>query len=200
MGNPLWTMEAANLYCGSGPDDGNASNHLSLTELKLPGLDVQFVDHRAGGAPVAIEIDTVIARLECTFTLIGVTPQVMGMLGGWGNGQKNSFDAYGVIRDQATGAAMQAHANLLGMLSRADPQNWRRGDVMHTVYSIRGIVHYELDIAGEQIYLWDWATNTRIIGGTDLNAATNSLLLTGSTGITSATVNPAPLTPATAGA
>src|ERR1035437_4004417 len=179
MPNPVWTMESANLYCGNGPDDGNASNHLSLTELKLPGLDVQWVDHRAGGGPVAIEIDTVIARLECTFSLIGVTPQVMVMLGGWGNGAKQSFDAYGVIRDQATGQTMQAHANLLGMLSRADPQNWRRGDVLHHAYAIRGIVRYQLVIAGEQIYYWDWATNTRVIGGTDLNAATNALLLTG---------------------
>jgi uncharacterized protein len=191
MANPVWTMESANLYCGSGPDDGNASNHLTLTELKLPGLDVQFVDHRAGGAPVAIEIDTVIARLEATFSLIGITPQVMAMLGGWGNGAKNSFDAYGVIRDQATGAAMQAHASLLGMLSRSDPQNWRRGDVMHTTYAIRGIVHYELIVAGVQIYMFDWATNTRIIGGTDLNADTNSLLLTGAAGVSpTANVNP----------
>jgi len=185
MANPVWTMESANLYCGSGPDDGNASNHLTLTELKLPGLDVQFVDHKAGGSPVAIEIDTQIARLECTFSLIGVTPQVMGMIGGWGTQGKNTFDAYGVIRDQQTGLASQAHANLQGMLSKADPQNWRRGDVMHTAYAIRGIIHYELVIGGAQMYLWDWATNTRIIGGNDLNAATNSLLLTGATGVTS---------------
>ena len=175
--NP-WTMEAANLYCGDSASDANASNHLTLTELKLPGLDLQYVDHRAGGAPVAIEIDTVIARLECTFSLVGVSPQVMGMLGSWST-QKRVFNAYGVIRDQVTGQAAQAQAQLNGQLSKVDPTNWRRGDVMHVAYAIRGITHYELNIAGEPIFFWDFSTNTRIVGGVDQNKLINGLLQIG---------------------
>jgi P2 family phage contractile tail tube protein len=172
--NP-WTMEAANLFCGESPSDANASNHLTLTELKLPGLDMQYVDHRAGGAPVAIEIDTIIARLECTFSLVGVSPQVMGMLGSW-QSSKNIFNAFGVIRDQVTGQAAQARAQIDGQLAKVDPTNWRRGDVMHVAYAIRGITHYELNIAGEPIFFWDFQTNTRIVGGVNQNRAINGLL------------------------
>lgn len=178
MANTPWTMEAANLYCGSDANAANASNHLVLTELKLPGLDVQYVDHRAGGAPVAVEIDTVIARLEATFSLVGVTPQVMGMLGSW-SAQKNIFNAYGVIRDQITGGAAQAASQIWGQLSKVDPTNWRRGDVMHVGYAIRGITHYELNIAGEPIFFWDFASNTRIVGGIDQNATINTMLQIG---------------------
>ena len=182
--NSVWTMESANLYVGSATLDTNASNHLTLSEVKLPALDVQYVDHRAGGAPIAIEIDTVIARLECAFTLVGVTPQVMTKLGSWVQSQ-NDFYIYGVIRDQQTGSAAQAAAYIQGQLSRVDPQNYRRGDVLHTVYGIRGIIHYELNIAGEQIYFWDFATNTRIIGTNDQNALTNQFLK-----VPNATANP----------
>lgn len=180
MANHVWTLEDANLYCGSAPGDNTYSNHLILTEMKLPGLDMQFVDHRAGGAPIAIEVSTVIARLEVTFVCVGVTPQIMGLIGSWAS-TMNKFTAYGVIRNQETGEAAQAMAVIKGMLSRADPQNFRRGDVMHTNYSIRGIMHYELNIAGEPIYFWDFSTNTRIIGIVDQNQVINNFLGTGAT-------------------
>ena len=180
MPNPVWVMEDANLFCGVGPTDNVASNHLILTELKLPGLDMQFVDHRAGGAPVAIEISTVIARLEATFVCLGMTPQIMQLIGSWAK-TMNWFWAYGVIRDQSTGEAAQAAAAIQGQLGRADPQNYRRGDVMHTNYAIRGIQHYELNIAGDNVYLWDFQTNTRIIGNIDQNSVINGFLNTGAT-------------------
>jgi phage tail tube protein FII len=129
-----------------------------------------------------VEISTVIARLECTFVLLGLTPQVMELIGSWAS-TMNYFTAYGVIRDQSTGEAAQAMAVLKGMLGRSDPQNYRRGDVMHTNYSIRCIMHYELNIAGEQVYLWDFPTNTRVIGGVDQNAVINNYLSTGATNV-----------------
>jgi Bacteriophage tail tube protein len=177
MANPVWVMEDANMFCGVGPTDNTHSNHLILTEVKLPGLDMQFVDHRAGGAPVAIEISTVIARLECTFVCLGMTPQIMELIGSW-NQAMNWFWIYGVIRDQADGSAAQAAAAIQGQLGRADPQNYRRGDVQHTNYAIRGIQHYELNIAGANVYHWDFQTNTRIIGDIDQNRVVNTFLNT----------------------
>lgn len=179
MPNPVLTMEAANLFCGAAPSDVNASNHLLLTELKLPGLDEQYVDHRPGGSPIAIEIDTIIARLESTFVLMGWAPQVAELVGSWQQNQ-NQFYAYGVVRDRMTGEATQSMAIMKGRLGRADPQNWRRGDVMHWNYAIRSITHYELYLAGEQIYYWDFFNNIRVVGGVDMNADINALLATGS--------------------
>lgn len=176
--NQVWTMESANLYCGSAPDDSGASNHLVLTELKLPALDTQYTSHRAGGAPVEIEIDTVMARLECTFSLVGITPQVMNLLGAWmAPFRKNTFYAYGVVRNQVSGIPAQAKATMVGQLGRVDMQNFRRGDVLHTAYAIRGIIQYELIVADQNVFYWDWATNTRVVGDQNLNADTNSLLL-----------------------
>jgi phage tail tube protein FII len=175
MPNPVMVMDYANLFCGSGPADDESSNHLVLTELNLPAMDVQYADHRAAGAPIYIELDTGMARLETTFVLVGITPQVMNLVNSWIVTERK-FYAYGNVRDHLTGIAYQAAAAFIGQLGRADPQNFRKGDVMHTNYAIRGITHYEFALADQPIYLWDFFTNTRYFGGVDKNAEINSNL------------------------
>jgi hypothetical protein len=91
------------------------------------------------------------------------------------------FTAFGVVRDQQSGDVAQAAALIQGQLGRADPQNWTRGNVLHTTYAIRGIIHYELYIAGDQIYLWDYFQNTLVVGTEDQTAVINQILQTGST-------------------
>lgn len=172
---PIQTMEAANLFCGKEAQDVSVSNHLTLTEIKLPALDEVYVDHRAGGAPVAIEIDTVINKFESTFILLGWTPSVAQLAASWSRDQ-NHFYMYGVIRDRQSGDILQAIGHMIGRLGKTDPQNWRRGDVMHWNYAIKGIVHYELSIAGQQMYYWDFFTNDLRIGGIPRNDLINQAL------------------------
>jgi P2 family phage contractile tail tube protein len=175
MANELLIMDYANLFCGSAPTDDTASNHLTLTEVKLPAMDTQYADHRAAGAPIYIEVGTGMARLECTFILVGFTPQVMMLVDSWESVKRN-FYMYGNVRNQHTGQSIQAQAAFVGQLGRADPQNFRKGDVMHVNYSIRQIVHYEVGLAGDPIYYWDFFTNTRLNGGVDMNKEINQNL------------------------
>lgn len=175
MANSIMVMDSANLFAGSAPEDQNFSNHLTLTEVKLPALDVQYSDHRAAGAPIYIEIGTGIARLECTFVLVGYVVQNMTLVDSWIPAQRN-FYVYGNVRDQNTGEAVQASAAFRGQLGRADPQNFRKGDVMHTNFSIRNIVHYELALGSVPIYYWDYFTNTRIMGVDNRNKDINTNL------------------------
>jgi|GEM_PF-600481 len=175
MPNPVYVMDYANLFCGSGPADDEASNHLILTEVNLPAMDVQYADHRAAGAPIYIELDTGMARLECTFVLVGITPQVMNLVNSWITTERKFF-CYGNVRDHNSGVALQAAAAFIGQLGRADPQNFRKGDVMHTNYAIRSITHYEFALADQPLVLWDFFTNTRFFGGMDKNAEINSNL------------------------
>jgi phage tail tube protein FII len=153
--NQILTMEYANLFAGAAPDNDTASNHLTISEVKLPSMDVQYVDHRPGGAPVAIEIDTIMARLESTFVLVGITPQVMELLYSWEPSQ-DLFFVYGSMRHQIDGLSIQAAAVIRGQLGRVDPQNFRKGDLMHTNYAIRGVTHYELKIGEDLVYFWDF--------------------------------------------
>lgn len=174
---PLLTMEAANIFCGvQQPDNINNSNHLRLTDVKLPGMDEQYVDHRAAGAPVAVEIDTVFARLECTFTLAGWNEQVAELTASWGVGP-NQYWIFGALRDRVTGDVYQARAAIYGRMGRADPQLWRRGDIAHWAFSIRGITRYTLTVGNDAaIYDWDYFGNDFFVGGVDRLAQINAAL------------------------
>lgn len=173
---PLLTMEAANIFCGvEAPSDPSQSNHLRLTDIKLPGMDEQYVDHRAAGAPVAIEIDTVFARLQCDFTLAGWSTDVADLIGQWGSAV-NQFWVFGALRDRVTGNVVQGQASIYGRLGRADPNQWRRGDVSHWAYSIRGITKYKLTVAGAEIYEFDYFNSIFNVGGTAVTDAVNSAL------------------------
>jgi hypothetical protein len=167
--NPILTLEAANLYCGKEPSDASVSNHLTLTDVKIPGLDEQYVDHRPGGAPVSIEIDTMIAKPECTFVLMGIVPQVTNMAFSWG-ATDNTFYIYGAVRDRQQGFIDQVRAILKGRLGRTDPQAWRRGSVLNWNFAIKGIVQYQLYLGQQELIYWDFFTNVRRIGGFDQNA------------------------------
>jgi uncharacterized protein len=168
-------MERANLFCGAGPTDNEASNHLVLSDVKLPGFDKAMADHRPGGSPVAVEVPLMFNRLESTFQLLGLQPQVLTLVGSWKDSQ-NWFYIFGNIRDQLNGEEAQAIALLRGTLGRSDPQNWNGSSSMHTQYSIRSIIHYEFQVAGNDVYYWDFAENSLIIGDVNRNANMNANL------------------------
>lgn len=174
----IFAMEAANLYCGD--HQPNRSNHLTLQSLKLPTLEENFADHAAGGAAVAIEIDTHLNRLECTFNLLGWDPDVMVMIGESRRAHQ-VFTAYGLIREKRNGKALRAMAVMQGRLGRVDPSEFRRGDNMSHGFAIRGITHYELRMqqtsgVNQEIYYWDFFTSERRVGGVNLNAEANTIL------------------------
>ena len=172
----IWTMDEANMYCGADPNDENASLHLKLTEVKIPGIDEQFVDHRAAGAPVAIEINTIIARFECTFQLIGLDNEVYSLVAPIRDLQ-TWFYIYGLIKDRQAGTLQQASAVMRGRLARVDPQVYRRNDTLHTNFAIRGITYFAFSTAKDKIiWQWDFYNNFLQIGNQVVTAETNTTL------------------------
>lgn len=151
----LLTLEAANIFCGV----GGASNHLRLLDVKLPGYEEVYVDHKPGGAPLGIEVDVQANRLQCDFVLAGWTPRVNALIGSWRAGS-NQFDFFGALRDHLSGNVMQAHASMVGRLGKATPNDWQRGVVSSHAYSIRGIIAYKLVIDGSTLIQWDFFNNT----------------------------------------
>lgn len=173
-------MEAANIYAGD--HDPSASNHVSLRNVKLPNIENNYVDHAAGGAPFAIEVSTHVNKMESTFSLVGWSPHVLTLLGSW-EAEMRRFTVRGAVRDRKTGGLMPAVAILSGELGKADPTEFRRGELMAHDYSIRGIVSYRLEMAGVLLLDWDFFENKRVIGDNDLNAELNGILgLTGTGG------------------
>jgi P2 family phage contractile tail tube protein len=176
----VFTMEAANLFCGN--HDQATSNHLSILNWKLPTLEENTVDWNPGGSPVASEVETGINKLESTFTLAGYTPEVMKLIGTSAR-ERQIFTGYGVIRDRKLGSAIELRAVMQARLGRVAPSDFRRGDMNSHEYSIKSIVHYELYMGGDELYFWDMFTGEFRIGGQDINFDTNRILrINGSTG------------------
>ena len=169
MSTSILTLEKANMFCGLSAPDSLNSLHLELTEVKLPAMNEQYVDHRAGGVPIAVEVDTIFAKLECTFQLLGWDTQVASLIASWGTDQ-NTFHVFGLLRDRRSGLASQAYARMKGRLGLSDPQLFRRGDAMHWNYGIKGIIMYKLQVGGNPLYTWDFFDNTFIVGGVDRNS------------------------------
>jgi phage tail tube protein FII len=153
-------LDYANLYCGTAPGDESKSNHLGLAELVLPTMEIQYVDHRPGGGPVAVEIDVVMTRMELSFEIVGITPQIMALLRNL-EMQKHFFSAYGNLRDYNTYSALPLKAYFRGQLSKVEPRPFKRGEVFHMRYQVRGLMKYELYIGDMEvpIYRWDFFTN-----------------------------------------
>lgn len=173
MPTSVFIMEGANLFAGD--HDPSNSTHLVLDELKLPGLEEVYTDHNPGGAPIAVEVDTHIQRLEATFNLAGWNVGVMQMIGS-SNRAQQIFTAYGAIRDRRLGVLVESKAVMQGRLGRVNPTPFRKGDKMGHEYSIRGIVHYELTMGDSEIYYWDFFESARRVGGVDLNETMNTIL------------------------
>jgi P2 family phage contractile tail tube protein len=160
----LLILERANLFCGIAATN---SLHLELVELKLPAMVETYIDHRPGGAVMEIEIDVIFNKLECNFRLLGWDSQVQMLIGSWEASQQ-TFTALGLLRDQITGKAIQAMAQMRGRLGIADPQNFRVGDPMTWNYSIKGIMAYSLTVAGQNVYYWDFLKNSLTVGDSSL--------------------------------
>lgn len=183
----VFVMESANLFAGD--HDAATSNHLSLLNLKLPGLEENTVDWNPGGAPVASEVETGINKLEATFNLAGWSPEVMKLIG-ITQRERQVFTAYGVIRDRKFGKAIEAKAVMQARLGRANPTEFSRGSLQQHEYSIKSIVHYELYMGADEIYYWDMFTNEFRVGGVDINFDTNRILRIGADGTVAPTITP----------
>ena len=164
--NPLWNMEAANLFAGM-PNPDQWSNHLILSNLKLPSFDAASEEHHPGGAPVAVEIKMSYNKLTCTFVLQGLTPQVLGLVNAWQKDQ-TWFTVFMVLRDQIDGGLWQAVARMQGVLGVADIGAWSKGDTLHQQFAIHGMSHYELRVAGQEVYYWDFGENIFRTGNVSL--------------------------------
>lgn len=169
----IYVMEAANLFAGSA--DPTKSKHLTLQELKLPALQASYQEHMAGGAPVQIEIETGIQKLEPTFKLLGWDPDVLIQFG-LGSQIKNTFTAYGVIVDRRTGRKIEAKAVIEGRLGKVEADTFKRGDLQTHDYAINEVTHYELFFDNTEKFYWDFFTNIVRVNGISQNDNANAIL------------------------
>lgn len=175
----VYILETANLFCGD--HDPTASKHLTLRELKLPDLNEVFLDHAPGGGRAKVEFGVgLLEKLQPTFKLHGWDPLLLEQFG-LATKLKNTFTAYGEIKDRRTGASIEVKAILEGRLGKIAQDPFRRGESQEADYVINEVTHYELWFDGKEKLIFDFWTNTWRVGGVDQNSDTNRVLRIGST-------------------
>lgn len=147
-------LEAANLFVG----DTGDSTHLVLAELKLPNVQENYQEHQAGGARFAIEVDMFVERLDAGFILLGWQPDILRLMN---REQLQTFTVYGLLRNKKTNEAQELKAIMRGRLGKADPISFTRGTLQGLEFAIRAIVYYQLIIARQEIFRFDWFENRR---------------------------------------
>lgn len=173
MAGKFLVLEAVNLFCGD--HDPTASKHLTITEMQLPTLQEMYQDHHPGGSRVAIEVGLGIEKLAATFKLAGFDPELYTQFG-VGDRAKNTFTAYGVLRDKRTGAVSQAKAIMRGRLGQIEPDAFQRSELAGHNYGINEILHYELYVGNAEKLYWDFWTQELRQGGVDQNADERRIL------------------------
>lgn len=170
----FYVTEAMNLFCGM--HDPTKSKHLTLAEMKLPDLAAIYADHHAGGALVGIEVNVGVSKLEPTFKLNGFDPDLITQFMASSTARKETFTAYGAIRDQRSGRAIECKTIIEGQLGRIAPDAFQRGELQGHEYAINSVTHYELHFDGKEKIGWDFFTSLWRIDGVDQNADVNSIL------------------------
>lgn len=174
MSGTFYVMEAVNLFCGE--HDPSKSKHLTLAELKLPDLAAIYADHHPGGGLVGIEVEVGVSKLEPTFKLNGIDPDLLSEFGLGSARHRNIFTAYGGVRDQRTGQAIECKAIIQARLGRIAPDAFQRGELQGHEYAMNSVVHYELWFGGKPKIEWDFFTSLWRVDGVDQNADMNQIL------------------------
>ena len=168
----MFIVNNFNLFVGLDPGTGK---HLTLQELKLPALQAQYQDHMAGGAPVGVEVETGINKLEPTFKLTGYDPHTLAQFG-LGSRNRQVYSAFHVITDKATGRKIELKALIEGRLGKVETDAYKKGDLLTTDYAINEVWHYEVWFDKKELVYWDFRENEWRINGVSETAEDNSIL------------------------
>lgn len=168
MASELLYQEGANLYVGDA--DPSASLHLVLETMKLPALEEVTGEWAPGGGIGSVELGTGrLKPLQAGFKLKGQTPDVMVSFG-LGDKRRQNYTAYGALRDKRTGGVSQSKAIILGRMTKVEGDEFKSGELAGYDYALTEIFHYELYIAGREIYYFDYLNSTWRVDGADQNA------------------------------
>ena len=170
----IFLLEAASLFLGDA--DPTAAKHLTLDSLALPELEYVTVDHHGGGAAGEISMSmNSIRKIEPTFKLAGFDADSYRLFTA-GAGAPTKYTAYGVLRSKQDGKALQAKTVITGVLGRLAPDAFDRSQKLGHDHRIVEVTPYELMVAGEEWFYWDYFTTKRRRLGIDELAEVRTML------------------------
>jgi P2 family phage contractile tail tube protein len=172
-GSNLYIFEAGNIFFSDIP---NESNHLELSEIKLPDMEYQVEGHAPGGGVMGINIAMpMVTALVGSCKLKGINPDRLKLFGIGGVARRN-ITVYGVIRDKRENKQTELKAVMNCCIHNISGTAWTRGNGMDHDLKFSDMIRYRLDMDAKPVWEIDGFTNTFKIGGIAQNDQSNRIL------------------------
>lgn len=123
-----------------------------IGDITLPIPDTKTEEMRNGGMIKPRKVSMGFNSLELGFKMPGLDPDTMKLLG-LKPGVDTPFMVTGAAVDE-DGTTHSAVATIRGKLRKADPGNWKPGDLPENDYMV-DVNYYKLEIDGAEIYEMD---------------------------------------------
>lgn len=134
-----------------------------LEKAKLPVVELETEEHRAGGMDLSIDVETGMKPLRAELTFSEIDPVNYGLLNLSNNGQVN-FTLRGSL-DQ-DGRRVPVVLVMQGSWTKIDTGDWQVGKKIQKTAAL-SLRYYALTIDNAPVVLIDVLNMKRVIGGVD---------------------------------
>ncbi len=144
-----------------------------IGDISPPVPQMKVEELRNAGMAMPIEVNLGYEKLEFSFKMPGLDPQVLGLFG-LKPGTKHMFLITGATVDE-DGEEHSAVLTVWGFVKQGDPGTWKPGDMAENDYQV-SVREYKLEIDGDPIYEAD-PFDFKVRGISQYGGVRNSLLL-----------------------
>ncbi|TPK15159.1 phage major tail tube protein [Mesorhizobium sp. B2-5-9] len=144
-----------------------------IGDITLPVPQQKMEEMRNGGMAMPFEVSLGYEKLEASFKMPGLDPQVLKLFG-LKPGTETPFMVTGATVDE-DGTEHSAVATIRGLIKQADHGNWKPGDMAENDYQV-AIRYYKLEIDGDEIIEAD-GFDVKIGGVSQYQGIRSALLL-----------------------
>lgn len=139
----------------------------NVESFSPPNLALATEDFTAAGMIAPLEVETgLLNKLEASFTLTKIAPEVEARLGNWL--KPISLTARGAIQD-FDGNVKECVVKLTGKIKSVEAGEWTPGAAVKPKYNM-SVTYYHKRIAGVPVHIVDVKNMVAVIGGTDIFA------------------------------
>lgn len=165
--NPRFILRNCNLWA----DRENLLGQIGDITPPVPQIKVE--EMRNAGMAMPVEVSMGYEKLEFSFKMPGLDPQVLKLFG-LKPGTKHMFLITGATVDE-DGDEHSAVMTIWGFLRQSDPGSWKPGDMAENDYQV-SVKEYKLEIDGNPIYEMD-AFDVKVGGVSQYSGIRSALLL-----------------------
>lgn len=169
----LYQFEAMDVRRADVPGGSRA---LTVNKVSLPALKRLQADHSPGGGAGKLRVTfPQIEQVEPSFEVKGMDREALRLFG-LPLHEQDKWVFAGAMRDKTTSRVLPVRANIQGVMTEIDPDDFGLGDHIGMKLAIKEVVHYELVIDGIEEFYFDFFEIEVRVGGVSVMSPVRNAL------------------------